>query len=82
MDLSDSEEQLMTADGFDDAILGIGHRCGQPALVVYDVATVITILMERDGMSYEDAIEHFNFNIEGAWIGEKTPVWLHVPEQN
>ncbi len=82
MDLSDFEEQLMIAEGFDDAILGVGHRCGQPALVVYDVATVITILMERDEMTYEEATEHFNFNIEGAWVGEKTPIWLHVPEQD
>ncbi len=82
MDLSNSEEELLTADGLDDAILGIGYRCGQMPIVVYDSAKVIDILTERDGMTHEEAEEFFSFNIEGAWVGEQTPVWLRVPEQD
>jgi hypothetical protein len=67
----------MTADGFDDAIIGIGSRCGQPDLLVYDVDTALDILMDRDGMDYEQAQEYFSFNVEGAWVGEGTPIWLH-----
>lgn len=26
-------------------------------------------------MSYDDALEHFNFNISGSYVGEKTPIW-------
>jgi|TARA_R110000764_G_scaffold203152_1_gene288390 hypothetical protein len=70
------EDEAMTADGFDDAIIGIGHRCGQPSLMVYDKAKVIDILMERDEMSHEQALEFYSFNIEGAWVGEGTPMWL------
>jgi len=66
----------MTADGFDDAIIGIGSRCGQPDLLVYDIDTALDILMDRDGMSYEEAQEYFSFNVEGAWVGEGTPIWL------
>lgn len=80
MNLDDYDEELLTADGLDDAILGIGGRCGQPSLVVYDVEKVIEILMTRDGMSYEEAQEFFDFNIGGAWVGELTPIWLHKPE--
>ena len=82
MDLKNSEEELMTAQGFDDAILGVGYRCGQMPIVVYDSAKVIDILMERDGMTHEEAEEYFSFNIEGAWVGEHTPIWLRVPEQD
>ena len=67
----------MTADGFDDAIIGIGSRCGQPDLLVYDVDTALDILMDLDGMDYEQAQEYFSFNVEGAWVGEGTPIWLH-----
>lgn len=81
MELSDYED-LMTADGLDNAIIGIGHRCGQPPLVVYDVSAVIEILMARDGMSYEEAYEYFDFNIEGAWVGDQTPVWMHLLEKD
>ena len=44
--------------------------------MVYDKAKVIDILMERDEMSYEDALEFYSFNIEGAWAGRGTPIWL------
>tara|TARA_R100001369_G_scaffold86225_1_gene120547 strand:+ start:1658 stop:1963 length:306 start_codon:yes stop_codon:yes gene_type:complete len=70
------EDEAMLADGFDEAILGIGHRCGQPSLIVYDKDKVIDILMKRDGMSPEEAFEFYSFNIEGAWVGEGTPMWL------
>jgi hypothetical protein len=26
-------------------------------------------------MSDEDALEYFNFNVKGAHMGEKTPIW-------
>ena len=83
MDITaDDEENILTADGFDDAILGIGVRCGQPPIAVYDVKKVINILIERDGMTPDEAVEHFDFNIEGSWVGEQTPIWLYVPEED
>jgi hypothetical protein len=30
--------------------------------------------MKRDGMSHEDAREFIEFNIEGGYLGEQTPV--------
>lgn len=72
---------MMKADGLDDAILGVARRCGQPDLIAYDVDKVIEILVTRDGMSHEEAVEFFDFNIEGAWLGEATPVWVHVGEE-
>jgi hypothetical protein len=75
MDLEDYEE-LLTADDLDDAIIGIGRRCGQPDLVVYDVEKVINILMSRDGMTYDDALEFYEYNMAGAWVGDSTPIWM------
>jgi hypothetical protein len=37
---------------------------------------IIETLKERDGMSYDDAVEFFGFNIEGAYVGEFTPIYL------
>jgi len=67
---------MLKADGFNDAILGIGRRCGQPDILAYDVEKVIAILVEQ-GMSQEEAEEYFEFNIAGAWVGELTPVWIY-----
>lgn len=71
------EEELTTAAGLDDAVIGVGVRCGQPPVVIYSVDRVIKILMDRDGMTNEEAIEYFEFNIEGAWVGNGTPVWMY-----
>ena len=39
------------------------------------------ILVERDGMEYEDAVENFEFNVVGAWVGDNTPVFIsHMRE--
>jgi hypothetical protein len=73
------DDELLFADGFDDAILGIAERCGQPPIVVYDAAKCIAILMERDKMNEADAEEFFAFNTVGAWVGERTPAFLMVP---
>ena len=74
-----AEVELLCADGFDAAIVGIGERFTS-WFVVYDYDKVIEILMTRDGMDHEDAIEWYEFNIVGAWVGENTPcfVRLHV----
>jgi hypothetical protein len=32
--------------------------------------------MQRDGMDLEDAVEHMDFNVTGAWVGEQTPMFL------
>ena len=67
---------ILKADGFDDAILGLGRRCGQIDLLVYDVDKCIAILM-KDGMTDEEAMEYFEFNVVGAWMGEGTPIFLY-----
>lgn len=75
--ISEWNPNALTCDGLDDAIVGVAVRCAQPTLVVYDVDKVINILMKRDGMDFNEAWEHFERNIEGAWVGENTPVFLH-----
>ena len=60
------EDEAMTADGFDDAIIGIGHRCGQPSLIVYDKAKVIDILMERDEMTPRRSIRVLQLQHRGC----------------
>jgi hypothetical protein len=30
-----------------------------------------------EDMSYEDAVEHFEYNIAGSYVGEKTPVYVY-----
>jgi hypothetical protein len=74
--VSDYNPEALLADGFEAAIIGVAERCSKPALVVYDAERCIQILVERDGMTEEEAAECFSFNTLGAWAGEQTPLFL------
>jgi hypothetical protein len=67
---------MLTADGFDKAFIGTATRCGQPTLAVYSVDKCIKILMKRDGMTNEEALEYFYYNVVGGWHGETTPLFV------
>lgn len=66
---------MLKADGFDEAIIGVGYRCGQPDIIVYDAEKCVKILMDQ-GMTEEEAIDYFDFNVVGAWVGEETPIFV------
>ncbi len=68
---------MMRADGLDEAILGVVNIPMGQDVLAYDMQKVIQILMDRDGMSQDDALEFYYFNIEGAFVGEGTPLWVH-----
>jgi len=63
---------------FDEAIVGVADRIGMPTVVVYDTTKLIDILCERDGMDREEATEFYEFNIVGAYVGERTPMFISL----
>jgi hypothetical protein len=65
------EEEILKADGFDDAIIGIEDDSMR---LIYSISKCIEILVAQ-GMSDEDAVEYFHFNTKCAWVGDKTPIW-------
>lgn len=69
------EEVFVKIDGFDEAILGIGEKCGVVDVLVYDKEKCIEIL-QRDGVSEDDAREYFEFNVSGLGLGEGTPIFM------
>jgi hypothetical protein len=64
------EEDILKADGFDEAIIGIETN---EMRLIYSVSKCIQILC-RD-MDEEDAVEFFDFNVRGSYVGDKTPIW-------
>jgi hypothetical protein len=70
--------EALKADGFDDAIIGLGSIAGNDDILVYDANKCIKILMDRDGMSYDDACEFFDFNVRSAYVGQGTPMFVHT----
>jgi hypothetical protein len=68
---------MMTADGFDEAIVGSITSYGRGETVLYSTQKIIEVMMERDGMTAEDAMEFFNFNILGSYNGDGMPAFLN-----
>ena len=69
-----SEEEALLADGFEEALLG--HTQGSNIVAVYDYDMCVHILMERDGMTCEEAVEFMDFNVTNSYVGEKTPIFI------
>ena len=70
------EDSLLFADGFEEAVLGVARKATQPDVVAYDYEKCVQILIERDDMTEEGAIEYMEFNVVGALFEERTPVFV------
>ena len=74
-ELMEVYDGCLMADGFEEALIGFGTRFNSP-VTIYDFNKCIGILVERDGMSYDEAQEYMDFNVLGAYVGEETPIFL------
>lgn len=64
------EEEFLKADGFDEAIIGVEEN---DLRLIYSVSKCLEILQQE--MDETEAMEYFTFNVSGAYVGEKTPIW-------
>ena len=72
-------EEVVLLDGLDSAILGLvaipNNVTANATVIAYSVKLILDSLC-ADGMDEEDAMEYFDFNIGGAYLGEGTPVFV------
>ena len=80
-EVAEFNEDALICDGFDEAIIGVAERINLGPVAAYSVEKIIQILMERDGMTYEDAYEFFSYNIIGSWMGDYTPVFIYTSNE-
>ena len=66
------ETFLIVAD-MDEAIIGVDVESFR---LVYSVEKIYEVLMKD--MPREDAIEYFDYNIVGAYMGEMTPIFVNL----
>ncbi len=79
--LAEHDDELLFADGFDEAIVGVVERAGQEPYVLYDARRCIALL-QREGGTYEEAADHFSHNVLSAWVGERTPGYVWTRRQD
>jgi hypothetical protein len=70
--IAESYPEALFADGHDHAIMGYSSD----GRVVYSANQIIGGLM-NEGMTNEEAVEYFGFNIECAYVGEYTPIYMY-----
>jgi hypothetical protein len=75
-DINEFAEGAIILDGLDDAIIGIVEEFGNGPRVLYSKDKILSILCERDGMSIEESVEFYDYNIVGLYAGEQNPVFL------
>ena len=66
---------ILKADGFDDCVLGYDYNWDGVIRLIYSVDKIIKKLVKKDKMDIDEAIEYFEFNMRGSYLGEKTPIW-------
>lgn len=68
------DETILLADGLESAFMGIGRQFSHP-VAIYSYKKTLKCLKGM-GMTREEAIEYFDFNIAGSFVGDQTPVFL------
>lgn len=71
--------ELLKVDGYDDCCVGYMERFGMEPILCYDKDLMLRQMVE-EGMTGEEACEHFEFNIIGAFVGDATPCFLSKGE--
>lgn len=72
----DAELLFLSEEEFDEAIIGVSERIGNEPVVAYDTTKIVEILVLNHSMSVDEAYEYFEFNILGAYVGERTPTFI------
>jgi len=67
---------MLLADGFEKAFMGVAiPNPNSEEVAIYDYYKCIDILMKRDGMTDEEAVDYFYYNVVGAYVGAFTPIF-------
>jgi hypothetical protein len=69
------EASFLKADGYDDCVMGYEYNWDGNMRLIYSIKAILDKMVREDEMSEEDAIEHFEFNMRGGYVGEQTPIW-------
>jgi len=73
-DIAEQYPEALKADGFDDCIIGVTTG----GCIAYDATKMLEQMCSQDHMTMEEAQEYFDFNIDGAYMGEYTPMYIWV----
>lgn len=71
--LAELNPDALLADGLEAALVGYTVNHHHPHVAVYDIDKCIDVLVERDGMTPEDADEFLSFNTSAPTSARMAP---------
>ena len=75
-EMKEFAEGAIILDGLDDAIMGIAEEFGNGYRIVYSKSKIFSILMNRDGMTEEESIEFYEYNILGLYASPQNAIFF------
>ena len=70
---------MLLADEYEKAFIGTTISAfSRNQVALYDYDKCIMILMHDNKWSEEEAVEWFDFNTIGAWVGDDTPIFVNI----
>ena len=79
--IDETFDVVVYPEGFENCIVGVAEKFNGAPVAVLDIEKMLAKL-EEQGMNHDEALEYFEYNILGAYVGEATPVYMHVPNFN
>ena len=75
------EDEMILYPNLEPFFVGVVEQFGRPPIRCYDLTKTLAAYMQ-EGMTFDEAVEHFEFNVRGAWVGESTPCFLRPPNDH
>jgi hypothetical protein len=76
------DQIFLLVEGLDKAAVGVTNGTIGEMVVVYDYVKCIATLQEDNDWNELDAIEWMEYNISGAYMGKKNPIFMYNMESN
>jgi len=78
-DYGDPELLFLSEPEYDEAIIGVAHRIGQEDVIAYDYNKLCEIVQKTmNNADIMEVMEYVEFSIMGAYVGERTPIFVDV----
>lgn len=66
-------DEVWFVDDYDECIIGFDPNAWK---VVYSRKKCLDKLTLEDGLSWDEANDHLEYNVFGSYVGEKTPIFV------
>jgi hypothetical protein len=77
-ELAELNPEALLADGLEAGFIGYTMNHHHATVAVYDYDKCVQALVDRDGITHEEADEFLEFNTLGAYVGENGPLYVRL----